>query len=107
MPTRERRAKERVREAIQAYAYEIAEHVANSEMISVERGDEGGVKFSRRIDDMYCNCGLPMIPMPHFQARFGALPCWVCGVCSIETIIEFSGRLQQEAILRAARQAAA
>jgi hypothetical protein len=109
MPTKARAERRRVRDAIGDIAFEVAEHVAGGEMISVERDPEGGVKFSRRVlgvSGYYCDCGLPLTPLPQFHSRFGVLPCWVCGVCSLEEIIKFADRARREAIVRAAQKSA-
>ena len=95
MPTRERIERERQRDAIRDIAWGIAEHVAGADMISVERLEHGAVVFNGRPDVLRCTCGLALAPMPQRMGRYGWLPLWVCGVCSIDTIIDLAIELRE------------
>lgn len=94
MPTKERLERKRQRDAIRDIAWGIAEHVAGAEMISVERLEHGAVIFNGKPEVLRCTCGLALIPMPQHTGRYGWLPLWVCGVCSIDTILDLAEELK-------------
>lgn len=98
----QRKAREARRDAIIDVARGMAEHIAMSDLMRVERTNEEWprFRFSRLVSGHRCECGMPAAPVPHRPDAFGGVcPWWLCPVCSLPEIIkayERVGRMVDE-----------